>query len=68
MEKEALLGRIDERRVRGKPRIKYSASLMEDIPGKMRFMDLVEMAQDRREYSFMVAHVDQDMTHRYGKS
>ena len=49
LEKEALLGRIDGRQVRGKPRIKYSASLMEDIAGNMRFVGLMEMAQDRKE-------------------
>ena len=64
LEKEALLGRIEGTRARGRPRIKYSASLMEDIPGDLRFVDLVEMAQDRREWRSMVAHVDQDMAHR----
>ena len=63
LQKEALFGRIEGRRTRRRPRIKYSASLMEDIPGNMRFVDLVEMAQDRREWRSMFAHVDQDMAH-----
>ena len=63
-EKEALLGRKEGRRGRGRPRIKYSASLMEDILGNMRFVDLVEMAQDRKEWRSMVAHVNTGMAHR----
>ena len=64
LEKDVLLGRIEGRRGRGRPRIKYSTSLIEDIPRDMRFVDLVELAQDREEWRSMVAHVDQDMAHR----
>ena len=64
LEKEVLLGRIEGRRGRGRPRMRYTTSLLEDVPGNRRFVDLVEMARDRREWRSMVAHVDQDMAHR----
>ena len=64
LEREVLLGRIEGRRGRGRPRMRYTTSLLEDVPGNRRFVDLVEMARDRREWRSMVAHVDQDMAHR----
>ena len=39
-------------------------ALMEDIPRAITFVDLVDIAQERREWRFMVACVDQDMAHR----
>ena len=41
LEKLLLLGRIEGRRGRGRPRIKYLTSLNEDIPRDMQFVDLV---------------------------
>ena len=62
-----LLGRIEERRGSGRPLMKYSTNLIEDISRDMRFVDLVELARDRDVWRSMVAHVvDQDMAHRSG--
>ena len=58
------LGMIEGRRTRGKQRIKYATSLLEDIPGDMRVAGLVQLAQNRREWHSMVAHVEEDMALR----
>ena len=61
LEKEVFLVKIEGRRVRGRLRIKYATSLLEDIPGDMRVADLVQLVQDRKKWHSMVAHVEEDM-------
>ena len=60
LEKDAILGRIEGSRARGRPRIKYSTSLLEDIPEELTMAGLVRMAQDRSRWRIMVANVNQD--------
>ena len=64
LEKEVFLGMIEGRRARGRQRMKYATSLLEDIPGDMRVAGLVQLAQNRREWHSMVAHVEEDMALR----
>ena len=60
LEKDVFLGKIEGSRARGRPRIKFATSLMEDIPGELTVAGLVRLAQDRNRWRFMVAHVNQD--------
>ena len=60
LEKDVFLGKIEGSRARGRPRIKFATSLIEDIPGELTVAGLVRLAQDRNRWRFMVAHVNQD--------
>ena len=64
LEKEEFLGRIEGRRARGRQRLKFGSSLIEDIPGEMTVAGLVRLAQDRERWRSVVAHVNQDMALR----
>ena len=64
LEKEVFLGMIEGRHARGRQRMKYATSLLEDIPGDVRVAGLVQQAQDRRKWHSLVAHVKEDMTLR----
>ena len=64
LEKDVLLGRIEGRRSRGRPTIKYMDSLINDVAGVDNVMELVRIAQDRVRWRSMVAHVNQDMAPR----
>lgn len=64
LEKHVLLGKIDGRRARGRQRIKYVDSLLEDIPDNLRIGGLLQLAQDRERWRSMVAHVRKDMALR----
>ena len=61
LEKYVLLRNIEGRRGRGRLRMKHSTR--KEFQRDVRFADLVEMATERREWCFKVAHVDQDMAH-----
>ena len=64
LEKTVFLGMIEGRRARGRQRLKFGASLIEDIPGEVTVAGLVRLAQDRERWRSMVAHVNQDMALR----
>ena len=64
LEKDVFLGKIEGRRARGRQRITFGSSLIQDIPGEMTAAELVRLAQDRGRWRSMVAHVKQDMAHR----
>ena len=55
---------IEGRRARGRQRVKYATSLLEDIPGDMRVAGLVQLAQNQREWHSMITHVEEDMALR----
>ena len=67
LEKDVFLWKIEGRTARGRQRIKFATSLVEDIPGEMTVARFVRMAQDRNRRRFMVAHVNQDTALRQGK-
>ena len=60
LEKEVLLGKIEGRRARGRQRIKFASSLLEDIPGQTTMAGLVRTAHDRERWRSMVANVSFD--------
>ena len=60
LEKDVFLGKIEGSRARGRPRIKFATSLIEDIPGDLTVAGLVRLAQERNRWRIMVAHVNQD--------
>ena len=64
LEKDVFLGKIEGRRARGRQRMTFGSSLIEDIPGEMTVAGLVRLAQDRERWCSMVAHVNQDMALR----
>ena len=47
LKKDVLLGRIEGRRGRGRPRMKYTDSLLKDVNGVDSVVELVRMARDR---------------------
>ena len=64
LEKDVFLGKIEGRRARGRQRITFGASLVEDVPGNATVAGLVRMAQDRERWRSMVAHDNQNTAHR----
>ena len=64
LEKDVFLGKIEGRRARGRQRMTFGSSHIEDIPGEMTVAGLVRLAQDRGRWRSMVAHVNQDMAPR----
>ena len=64
LEKDVLLGKIEGSRARGRQRIKLATSLMEDVLGELTMTGLIQLAQERNRWRFMVAPVNQDTTLR----
>ena len=57
MERDCLLGRIDGRRARGRQRKKYMETLLESIDRGWNTVDLIRMAEERKEWRSMIADV-----------
>ena len=60
LEKEVSPERVEVRIPRGRQRLKFGGSLMQDIPGQMTVAGLVSLAQHRKFLRSSVAHVSQD--------
>ena len=61
LEKLALQGKIEGRRARGRQRMKYIDSLLKDINSVNGMRDLMRLAEDRKSWRSMIAHVNQDL-------
>ena len=53
----SLTGKIEDRRGRGRPRLKYIESLLEDVQGKHRPAEFLQLAEDRQRWRNITANV-----------
>ena len=58
--KDVLLGKMEGGRARGRQRIEFATSLMEDVQGEVTVVGLVQLAHDRNRWRFMVVQVNED--------
>ena len=61
LEKLTLQGKIEGRRARGRQRMKYMDSLLKDNNEINGMRELMRLAEDRKSWRSMIAHVKQDL-------
>ena len=61
LEKLTLQGKIEGRRARGRQRMKYMDSLLKDNNRISGMRELMRLAEDRKSWRSMIAHVKQDL-------
>ena len=61
LEKLTLQGKIEGRRARGRQRMKYMDSLLKDNNRISGMRELMRLAEDRKSWRCMIAHVKQDL-------
>ena len=61
LEKLTLQGKIEGRRARGRQRMKYMDSLLKDNNRINGLRELMRLAEDRKSWRSMIAHVKQDL-------
>ena len=64
LENLILTGRIEGRRGRGRPRIKYMDDMKSAIGGGLTTQQIMYAARDREQWRSMIANVFSDMAHR----
>ena len=64
LEKEVFFGKIEGSKAKGRQRLKFASSLVEDIQGKITVAGLVRLAQDRERWGSILAQVNEDMALR----
>ena len=64
LENLILTGRIEGRRGRGRPRIKYMDDTKSAIGGGLTTQQIMYAARDREQWRSMIANVFSDMAHR----
>lgn len=57
LESDCLLGRVEGRRARGRQRIEFMDSLLQDMDGIHSVAEVVRMANDRERWRSMIADV-----------
>ncbi len=63
LENLSLTGKIERRRGRGRPRIKYMDGIVDDVGGGVSAVQLFQMTRDRELWSSVVVNVFRDTTH-----